>query len=148
MISFGEMRTCSFSGRIVDPWHIDCKKIYDTYVMLVYEFTNELSLWESKDGVAFNFKKVLIKSSTVCGQFYHGLYRACMTENEYSGWSIYFSYKNSKENGIGIAKGKMVFDCEVIDGTGDYSFDLFLNDYVNKYFYTIFKIISKGGHRC
>ena len=134
MTRFDVIQKCSFKGRSVDPWHIDCRKIGDDYIMLIYEFSNELSIWQSKNGLDFTFVKTVIKAVNNCGIFYHGLYRACLTENHIGGWNIYFSFKNKKGDGIGLAVGNSVYDCEVVAGNAQKDYSLFFSDFTDKYF--------------
>ncbi len=105
---------CTLQGLVTNPWHIDVNYIDGRYIMLCYDFNN-LTLWESKDGINFTFTKEVLKPSVI-GSFYgYSLYRACIIKDEE--YKIYFSSNDSFCTYIGLVAGNNLNDLHfVIEG--------------------------------
>lgn len=124
---------CILSGRKVAPWHIDCIIDAGKYLLLVFDFTNELTLWESVDGLNFTFKKVILKKSNTLGAFYSmGLYRACMTKAE--NIKIYFSAIGCNYCKLGLMEGSDYLNMKVVNAGRHTNIKFFFKDYTTKYF--------------
>lgn len=140
MKTFDFSEKCKLIGRECDPWHIDCRIIDGKYVLLIYEFSNELSIWESIDGTEFCFQKLVLRASNCPGAFYHAVYRSCITENDCGGYSLYFSAQNQKEVLLGIANGNVIDSFNIVNGNGKKQYSLFCEDIVRKY-YNLIRIV-------
>lgn len=143
MHSFFEIEKCELIGRYCDPWHIDCFEEDNIYYLLVYEFSDEISIWKSADGILFYYEKVVIRHSSKPGCFYHGLYRSCLSKNHFGGYSMYFSSRNRYEVGLGVAIGNSIERMSVVSGNAKKNLSLFFVDIMDKYFFLLAKISRK-----
>ena len=92
------------NGYDVNPWHIDVSFIDGIYRMIVFDRI-DLSLWESTDGISFEYVKSLLLPSRTIGSFYYrDLYRSCMIGTE-QGYRVYFSANDTFKTSIGILEG-------------------------------------------
>ena len=104
-------KDCTLCGGENMPWHIDVNYIDGKYFLVMYDFNN-LTLWESSDGINFSYKKELL-SPSVFGSFYgEGLYRACIIkDNKYR---IYFSADDSFSTYIGLLEGEDINNLTIV----------------------------------
>lgn len=110
---WGKRITCQLTGKSINPWHIDVTYIDGLYRLLIYDLY-ELTLWDSSDGILFQYKLTVLKPSLKYGNFYSdGLYRSILlkTENTYA---CYFSAFDDKRTHIGIMRGKTLSQLKVI----------------------------------
>lgn len=129
-------KDCILSGRKAEPWHIDCIMDSGKYLLLIFEFTNELTLWESVDGLNFTFKKVILKKSNTLGEFYSmGLYRACITKAE--NIKIYFSAIGCNYCKLGLMEGSDYTNLKVVNAGKHIGLKFFFKDYTTRYFWCI-----------
>ena len=128
-------KDCCLSGVNIEPWHIDCKYIDGKYYMLIYDFTQRITLWNSIDGLNFKYENTVLLPSHKLGSFYKStLYRSCIIQDD-SGIKVYFSSGNEREVHIGLMIGNSFEKLEVFD-TGKYgTFFNFFRDYIMKYFF-------------
>lgn len=105
--------TCQLTGKPINSWHIDVTYIDGLYRLTVYDLY-ELTLWDSPDGIHFQYKQTLLKPSLKYGSFYSdGLYRSILlkTKNTYA---CYFSAFDDKRTHIGIMQGKTLSQLKVV----------------------------------
>ena len=134
-LNWQESKECSLTGLNINPWHIDCNKFNNDYYMLVYDFTQKLTLWISHDGVNFKFYNVILTPSHQLGSFYKStLYRSCVVKDE-NGYKVYFSSGNERKVRIGLLQGAKINNLCVVNASNNGSFIDFLKDYIMKYFY-------------
>jgi len=96
---------CVFSGKTVNPWHIDVFKDSNGLIMTVYD-ENNLTLWESHDGINWAFVNDLLSPAKVAGCFYEkGLYRSCIVKDNQE-YKLYFSAYDMDRTYIGLASFK------------------------------------------
>ena len=94
---------CNLKGHIINPWHIDIQYIDSSYYLVIYDWKN-LTLWKSKDGINFNYIKVLLKPAPMPGAFYSsGLYRSALIKDNLE-YKLFFSAYDKKTN-IGLMRG-------------------------------------------
>ena len=141
---WSDIKKCELKGRFVEPWHIDCRHIDGCYKLLVYDQNNELTLWESADGICFDFAGFLLKPSRQAGSFYNNhLYRACLVNTD-AGCRMYFTAGNGKKNGLGVAQLDSGSKVKVISASQKNSEDYaeFFGDLFEKYTLIIFRIFQ------
>lgn len=117
--NWGEIVHCKLIGHDLNPWHIDVNYIDGKYYLVCFD-RNDLTLWESQDGVEFLYKKQLLDVGAV-GSFYgFSLYRAALIKAE--NYKLYFSGNNCFHTYIGLMEGDSV-DAMTIKspGSGGYS---------------------------
>lgn len=105
-VNWEESKECVLCGPLIDPWHIDVQKINGYYQMIIYDL-NELTWWESKDGLNFSFVSwVLCPTRKFPYTFYaDGLYRACIVYvKKMNTYHVFFSGKLGKHSYIGLLK--------------------------------------------
>lgn len=101
---WSEKKVCSLHGPNINPWHIDVALIDNIYWLVVFD-RNNLSLWKSKDGITFDFVKVILEPSNVIGSFYYNdLYRASLVKSDTS-YRLYFSADDTIKTYIGVMEG-------------------------------------------
>lgn len=100
-----KQKKCTLEGQENMPWHIDVNFIDGKYYLLSYDLNN-ITIFESHDGINFCYIKELIAPS-VTGSFYsYRLYRACIIkDNKYK---IYFSAHDSLKTYIGVMEGDCI----------------------------------------
>ncbi|MBR5593136.1 MAG: hypothetical protein IKW46_03580 [Bacteroidaceae bacterium] len=92
-------KRCILAGAENMPWHIDVNFIDNKYYLVSYNFKN-LTLWESDNGITFNYIKKVLEPSVI-GSFYsEGLYRACIIKDK--NLKIYFSANDAFKTYIGL----------------------------------------------
>ena len=124
---------CTLSGREANPWHIDCKYYEDTYWLVIYEFSQVVTLWKSKDGTHFTFERELLRASGKIGSFYRtGLYRSCLLQDQEE-YKLYFSAGNERRVSVGIMRGKNLASLQVFSPEKGYSMEDFRKDFYEKY---------------
>lgn len=103
--SWMPQRKCILQGSDNTPWHIDVNFIEGKYYLINYDFNN-LTLWESNDGLKFKYINKILEPS-VTGSFYsEGLYRACILKD--TELKIYFSSNDLEKTYIGLMSGDNV----------------------------------------
>lgn len=103
-------RKCILKGSENTPWHIDVNYIDGKYYLLSYDFT-DITLWESNDGITFDYIKKLLKPSVI-GSFYsEGLYRACIIKD--TDFKIYFSSNDAQKTYIGLISGDNISNLKI-----------------------------------
>lgn len=103
-------KKCVLIGQKNMPWHIDVNYIYGKYYLVSYDL-KDITLWESNDGITFNYHKKILEPS-VTGSFYsYSLYRACIIED--GKYSIYFSAHDSLKTYIGLIQGTNVNNLKI-----------------------------------
>ena len=103
-------KKCVLIGQKNMPWHIDVKYIDGKYILISYDFEN-LTLWESNDGITFNYVKKILEPSKI-GSFYsEGLYRACILKD--SELKIYFSSNDAHKTHIGLISGDNISNLKI-----------------------------------
>lgn len=105
--------SCQLTGKFINPWHIDVTYIDGLYRLTVYDLY-ELTLWDSPDGIHFQYKQTLLKPSLKYGSFYSdGLYRSVLLKGG-NNYTCYFSAFDDKRTHIGIMRGKTLSQLKVI----------------------------------
>lgn len=105
--------SCQLTGKSINPWYIDVTYIDGLYRLTVYDLY-ELTLWDSPDGIHFQYKQTLLKPSLKYGSFYSdGLYRSVLLKDE-NAYICYFSAFDDKRTYIGIMQGKNLSQLKVI----------------------------------
>lgn len=122
---WAKRETVSFD-KPINPWHIDVKKIGNTYYMLVYDRYN-LTLWKSDNGLCFSFIRIILNPSKKFGSFYRELYRACLVTDEKE-FKIYFSGWDLIDTHIGLLRGTD-WESMRIERNGALNFQKFLVHY-------------------
>lgn len=90
---------CILVGAKNVPWHIDVNFINNKYYLVSYNF-KDLTLWESDNGIIFNYINQILEPSVI-GSFYsEGLYRACIIKDK--NIKIYFSANDAFKTYIGL----------------------------------------------
>lgn len=111
--SWNKATVCTLNGYDVNPWHIDVSFIDGVYRMVVFDRI-DLSLWESTDGISFEYVKSLLLPSRTIGSFYYrDLYRSCMIGTE-QGYRVYFSANDTFKTSIGILEGPAPEELEIV----------------------------------
>lgn len=138
---------CKLIGATVNPWHLDCKKYSDKFYLLTYDFSHTLMLWQSNDGVNFEYLKTILKANGFPGSFYRlTLYRSCMLNDE-NGYKVYFSAGNEREVKIGLMQGDNLQSLRVVSGTGSYNWRSFFLDLLESYTLLYRWVWWKNGYR-
>lgn len=105
-----EQVSCKLNGKDNMPWHIDVNYINGVYYLISYDL-EDLTIWNSNDGINFDFTKQLLRPS-VAGSFYcHRLYRACIIKD--SKYKVYFSAHDSLRTYIGLMEGNSIENLEI-----------------------------------
>lgn len=92
-------KKCILVGAKNVPWHIDVNFIDNKYYLVSYNF-KDLTLWESDNGIIFNYINQIIEPSVI-GSFYsEGLYRASIIKDK--NVKIYFSANDAFKTYIGL----------------------------------------------
>lgn len=109
---------CLLSDTTINPWHIDMQFINHKYYLIVYDF-NDVSLWNSQDGIHFTKKKILISPSPKVGSFYaSGLYRSALVRDD-NEFKLYFS-AFEKKTALGLMRGPSPDSLSIYSVSGDY----------------------------
>lgn len=115
---WSKKETCHLSGTFVIPWHIDVAYIDEKYYLVVYDNdATLLTLWQSPDGEAFEYKSTLLSKAPMLGSFYsYGLYRSSLIkdDNEYK---LYFS-AFEKRTALGLMKGTSIDSLQIYSAHG------------------------------
>lgn len=102
-INWSKNIICHFN-RFANPWHIDVFQDSKGRLLMVDYDQTDLILWDSKDGLNWNYVSKLLSPSNKIGSFYrNGLYRSCLMENK-NGLFLYFSAYDFDNTRIGLAK--------------------------------------------
>ena len=92
------------------PWHIDVNFIDGKYILINYDFNN-ITIWESYDGINFKYIRELLSPSTT-GSFYaYSLYRACIIKDK--NYKVYFSGNDSFQTYIGLMEGDSIENLKI-----------------------------------
>lgn len=126
---------CILCGKECDPWHIDCQLDGNKYILTIYEWCQNITIWESDDGVSFVYVKLLLSCDRILGSFYNkSLYRTCLTKTD-TGYKAFFSARNIAGSSVGIMEGTSISSLTVIDGKNHMSWKSFILDFIDKYTY-------------
>lgn len=124
---------CKLEGLNVNPWHIDVCKIKNSYYLTVYDYMS-LTLWNSLDGISFQFVKQILSPSRIPGSFYfNNLYRASLISCD-KGFRLYFSADDLLKTYIGVMEGLTMESLKVISAENsdfDASYVAFIKRYLN-----------------
>ncbi len=113
---------------VVNPWHIDVYKAIDgIYYLTIYWDFNNLTLWQSCDGIRFRYMREVLSPSKRIGSYYsNNLYRACLLQ-DLSGWKMYFSADDYFQTHIGVMQGEDIDSLRVISSEkGTYSSPVYI----------------------
>jgi len=130
-----KIEQCVLLNKKCDPWHIDIQIINNIYYLLIYELSEQISIWQSKDGISFNFIKYILKRKS--GSYYwNGLYRACLLADD-KDFKIYFSCNDYKKSRIGVINSKNLESFNILDIPN--------GEYKEKYYeYIYYKYVHKN----
>lgn len=139
---------CKLNGLEVNIWHIDCKFYKNKYYILAYDFSQKLTLWESNNGIDFEYCKTILNASQNVGSFYKTtLYRACMLKDN-ENYKVYFSAGNDRKVKIGLMYGNELDNLSVYNfSKKKLNLEDFIIDYFEKYFFIERWIIWKIKRR-
>ncbi|MBQ3244968.1 MAG: hypothetical protein IJB01_10215 [Bacteroidaceae bacterium] len=105
-----EYKKCTLNGIDNMPWHIDVNRFNGKYYLISYDLNN-ISIFESENGIDFYFVKKLL-SPSVTGSFYnYRLYRACIIKD--SKYKVYFSAHDSLKTYIGLMEGENIHNLNI-----------------------------------
>lgn len=122
---------CTFSGRDINPWHIDVQQFDSIYYMTIYEYGGDLSLWESDNMIDFRYVQSLLVKSECIGSFYNGLYKASLVKEE-DKYRLYFSADDYENTYIGLMEGDDLNNMHIVS-TSDGKFSSFV-DFILKFY--------------
>lgn len=137
---------CVLTGRVCNPWHIDCQMINSQYYLTIYDQNNEISLWTSANGVEFNYLKCILKPNRRFGSFYNkGLYRACCIFDEQ--FTFFFSARNQDNTSLGLLRGDTLQELQVISGGRKDSDKMIIKDMFCEFFGVELALYHKTLHK-
>lgn len=102
--TWGDIQHCKLIGHAINPWHIDVNYIDGKYYLVCYD--HDITLWESKDGVDFVYKKQLVNLGVFGCFYWTELYRAVLIKD--NSYKLYFSAADSFNTYIGLMEGDRV----------------------------------------
>ena len=142
LTSWSNKKTVNLCGPKVAPWHLHIMKDENFYWLTIYDHKKDITLWKSKDEVAFEYVSTPVKNSGVIGSFYsHDLYRACLLKLPSGGYRLYFSADDGTISSIGVMEGATPEKLQMISVDGKEYCDL--PAFLNTYFRTRWNYISK-----
>lgn len=128
---------CTLSKKEINPWHIDVMKDIDGNLLMTIYDKKDLTLWNSTDGINWNFITTLLSPSNIIGSFYcNGLYRSSLVHDN-ENYKLYFSAYDHKNTYIGLC---------TFDSPGD--IPLMLSIGKNNTIYMFVFIFLKYKYKC
>lgn len=130
---------CKLHGPKIKPWHLHLMKDGDTYWLTIYD-RKSITIWESKDGLEFNYYSKPIEPCKTIGSFYsHGLYRACLLKTPDGRYNLYFSADDIFKSYIGLMQGTDPNELKIVSATNASftNFRSFINIYARTKRYKI-----------
>ncbi|MCQ2084202.1 MAG: hypothetical protein MJY58_06900 [Bacteroidaceae bacterium] len=111
-----DIHHCKLSGHSCSPWHIDVSFFDGFYWLVVYEKTEIISLWKSKNGTTFDYVTDLLDNQHIDGSFDElGYYRASLVKVSDKDYRLYFSAVSFSSTHIGLLRGDDVLNMHIVN---------------------------------
>ena len=93
-------------GSHLRPWHLSVLTYEDSFYLTLYDAkVRDVSLWEGKDPMHFQFSKCLLSTKKVLGCPYsRRLYRSSLVHD--GEWKLYYSAESHNKASIGLMHGR------------------------------------------